>query len=85
MDWTGFTRAVTSMIPKKRRNAGFRNFPTESRILEGFREKNSTAPKKHRENPSCQSRMCSPTKGDTPMVKLVAAQRGMANRGPMVR
>ena len=73
------------MIPRKRRNAGFKNLPTESNILEGHREKYSTAPKKHRENPSCQSPIFPPAAGAMPMVKLAAAQRGMANRGPMVR
>ena len=78
-------RAVTSITPRKARKAGFRNFPTESRILEGRRAKNSTAAKNSTVKITWGRTGFSPTRGRTPMVKLVAAHRGMAKRGPMVR
>ena len=55
-------------------------------ILLGRSEKNRTAAKKTVVKMACTSTVePSLTMGAMPTVKEVAAQRGMANRGPMVR
>ncbi len=59
--------------------------PTHVRILLGRSEKNSTSAKKITEKTASSVTAPPVSSGSTPMVKLVAAQRGMAKSGPIVR
>ena len=59
--------------------------PTHVRILLGRSEKNSTSAKKITENMASSVTAPPVSIGSTPMVKLVAAQRGIAKSGPIVR
>ena len=47
---SGETNARTTRIARKKRNSGFSTFPIHVRISPGLSEKNSTTPKKSREN-----------------------------------
>ena len=82
---TGFTSAVTTSTARNTRNSGLMIRPTHVRILLGRSEKNSTSAKKITENTTSAVPASPPSSGSTPMVKLVAAQRGIAKSGPIVR
>ena len=82
---TGLTMAATMSTLSSTRKMGLSSLPTESMILDGFSEKYSASTKNTVVKIACASVAEPVTSGVTPTVNDVAAQRGMANSGPMVR
>ncbi len=77
--------ATTTKMPRNTRNTGFRISPTQVSIFPGRRDSANVTAKKA--NAKIHNAAC-PFSGKNrsmPTVKEVAARRGMAKNGPMVR